>query len=175
VNSVTFIRATGVVSRDTTVKVGPSRLLELLDKAKAYPVLAEQHPDLVHHLDRATPNKQMLYRDFRVKILEVFRFEAEDTLIFHIELINESDKEIYYQPQALSIRVGTNVYPCSVADASGIIPPGVMVNGKLNPTTTRAYFAVTGTPDGGRNLLSVENDFNVIVTRQNGTVTITQP
>lgn len=176
-NSVTFFQPSSTERTSSQRKpVAPSKLLGLLDRAKSYRILAAQYPDAVQQIERAAPHRKMLYKGFEVSIEEIFRFDLEDTLVFHIFLSNGSDREIYYQPQALAVRVGQNVYFSSVADASGIMPAGVPDgNGKTTPTLTAAYFAITGTPNGGRNNLSVENDFNVIVTRQTGDVTITRP
>ena len=52
--------------------------------------------------------------------------------------------------------MGQNVYFASIADASGIVPP---------KTSTVGYFAITGTPRGGRANLSVKNFFSVVVPR----------
>lgn len=176
-NSVTFYQPPSSVGvNGQRLKVSPSRLLNLLDRAKSYQVLAAQYPDAVQQIERATPHRKMLYKDFSVSIEEVFRFDVEDALVFRILLSNEIKKEIYYQPQALAVRVGPNVYYSSIADASGIMPPAAEdAEKKIHPSLTTAYFAITGTPNGGRNNLSVENDFNVIVTRQTGEVTLTRP
>jgi hypothetical protein len=69
-------------------------------------------------------------------------------------LRNKTDKEIRYQPQGFSLRVGERLYPQSISDASGTMPP---------KSDTPAYFAVTGTPSGGRNDVSVKNDFTVVL------------
>ena len=87
---------------------------------------------------------------------EVFRFDPEDTLVLRVRFENTGESEVIYQPQRLAVRVGANVYYASIADASGIVPP---------KATTVAYFAVTGTPRGGRANLSVKNTFSVIVSR----------
>jgi hypothetical protein len=91
-----------------------------------------------------------------VTVEEVFRFDPEDTLVFKLRFENKNDTEIYYQPQRLAARVGENIYYPSIADASGIIPP---------KATTTAYFAITGSPTGGRANLSIRNAFNIVVTR----------
>lgn len=96
------------------------------------------------------------YRDFRATVEEAFRFDPEDTLVLRVRFENTGESEVVYQPQRLAVRVGVNVYYASIADASGIVPP---------KATTVAYFAVTGTPRGGRANLSVRNVFSVIVPR----------
>ena len=51
---------------------------------------------------------------------------------------------------------GNRLYNQSISDAPGVLPP--------NASST-VYFAITGTPDGGRNELSLKNEFNVLVSR----------
>jgi hypothetical protein len=86
----------------------------------------------------------------------VFRFNADDTLVFHVVLRNKSDKEIRYLPESFAIRVGNRLYYQSISDAPGVLPAH---------SAGIVYFAITGTPDGGRNELSLKNEFTVLVTR----------
>ena len=148
--------------------VGPSRLLGFLDKAKAYPLLAEQYPEMVSQIDKAEPFSQTLYEGFHVILTKVFRFDAEDALIFQVEFVNETDKPIYYIPQSLAVRVGSAVYWSALSDASGVITAGEKdpKTGKIIPGHSDGYFVICGTPHGGRNHLSVQNAFNVLVFRQ---------
>ena len=69
-------------------------------------------------------------------------------------LRNKTDKEIVYRTQGFSLRVGERLYSQSISDASGVMPP---------KSDSPAYFAVTGTPDGGRNDISTKNDFVVLL------------
>ncbi len=148
--------------------VGPSRLLGLLDKAKAYPLLAGQYPEMVSQIDKTEPFTQTLYEGFHVILTEAFRFDAEDALIFQVEFVNETDKPIYYVPQSLAVRVGSGVYWSALSDASGIMTAGDKdpKTGKITPGHSNGYFVIYGTPNGGRNHLSVQNKFNVLVFRQ---------
>jgi hypothetical protein len=52
--------------------------------------------------------------------------------------------------------VGNRLYPQSISDADGTVPP----EGR-----SIVYFAVSGSPDGGRNELSLRNAFTVLLTR----------
>jgi len=63
---------------------------------------------------------------------------------------------LIYQPDSFTLRAGDRLYPQSVSDADGAVPP---------KSRSIVYFAVTGTPDGGRNELSLKNPFTVLVTR----------
>ena len=138
--------------------VTPGSLVGLLDKAKAYPVLKASHPEAVEQVDYVTYGEKprvMDYNDFEVRLEEVFRFDPQDTLVFRIVLRNKTDKEIRYEPQGFSLRVGERLYSQSISDASGVMPP---------KSDTPAYFAITGTPNGGRNDVSTKNDFTVLLT-----------
>jgi hypothetical protein len=148
--------------------VGPSRLLGLLDKAKAYPLLAEQYPEMVSQIDKAEPFTQTLYEGFHVILTKVFRFDAEDALIFQVEFVNETDQPIYYIPQWLAVRVGSGAYWSALSDATGIMTAGEKdpKTGKINPGHSNGYFVICGTPHDGRNHLSVQNPFNVLVFRR---------
>lgn len=142
--------------------VTPGSLVGLLDKAKAYPVLKASHPEAVEQVDYVnygeTP-RVMDYNAYEVRIEEVFRFDPQDTLVFRIVLRNKTDKEIRYQPQGFSLRVGERLYSQSIGDASGVMPP---------KSDTPAYFAITGSPSGGRNDVSTKNDFTVLLTTLEG-------
>jgi hypothetical protein len=137
--------------------VTPSRLLALLDKAKAYPLLLAYHPEAVAQVEYRSYEKEQRIvdcKDYTIQIMEAFRFNPEDTLIFRVVLKNKTDKALRFAPNGFSLRVGERTYPQSISDASGIIPP----KGEVP-----AYFAVTGTPNGGHNEISLKNDFFVIL------------
>jgi hypothetical protein len=137
--------------------VTPSRLLALLDKAKAYPLLLAYHPEAVAQVEYRSYEKEQRIvdcKDYTIQIMEAFRFNPEDTLIFRVVLKNKTDKALRFAPNGFSLRVGERTYPQSISDASGVVPP----NGEVP-----AYFAVTGTPNGGHNEISLKNDFFVIL------------
>jgi hypothetical protein len=140
-----------------TEPVTPARLLALLDKAKAYPLLKAYHADAVEQVEYRNFEREPRIVDgtnYAVKIEEVFRFTPEDTLVFRVGITNKTGQEIHYAPNGFSLRVGECTYPQSISDASGVVPP---------QTEAPAYFAVTGTPNGGHNDLSIKNDFYVIL------------
>lgn len=140
-------------------QVTPTRLLALLDKAKAFPLLKRQHPEAVAGAEARTFGDEPPvtdFNDYEIRIEEVFRFNPEDTLVFHVSLRNKSEHPIRYLPESFCVRVGNRLYHQSISDAPGLLPPHA---------ATTVYFAITGTPDGGRNELSLKNDFTVLVTR----------
>ena len=134
----------------------PDALLALLDRAKNYRLIQQQYPEAVQQIEMRAPNDITRYRDFTATVDEVYRFDAEDALVFKITLRNFGDTEVVYQPQSLAVRIGSHLYPTAIADASGLIPPRA---------ETTAYFAICGNPDGSRANLSLKNSFNIIVPR----------
>lgn len=140
-------------------EVSPIKLLALLDKAKAFPLLKAQQPESVANVDFTTYDGKPLvsdFNDYEIQIEETFRFNAEDTLVFRLVITNKIDAPLIYQPDSFALRAGNRLYPQSISDADGIVPP----KGR-----SIVYFAVSGTPDGGRNELSLRNAFTVLVTR----------
>jgi hypothetical protein len=112
--------------------VVPERLLSLMDKAKAYPLLQKGSPDALAGVLHATPNTVNYYDNFKLWVRDVSRFEQEDTLIFRIDLENTSDGAIYYQPQDLAVRGGPNIHSvnrrCFRHNATEIHHPRVLRN-----------------------------------------------
>ncbi len=139
-------------------QVTPTRLLALLDKAKAFPLLKKQQPDAVAGAEARTIGDEPQvtdFNDYEIRIEEVFRFNPEDTLVFHVTLRN-TEHPIRYLPESFCVRVGNRLYYQSISDAPGLLPPHA---------ASTVYFAITGTPDGGRNELSLKSEFNVLVSR----------
>ncbi len=139
--------------------VSPTRLLALLDKAKSFPLLKQQHPESVAQVEVRTFGEKPQVTDlsdYEIRIDEIFRFNPEDTLVFRVTLRNQSDNEIRYRPDSFAVRAGNRLYHQSISDAAGALPPRA---------ESTVYFALTGTPDGGRNELSLKNEFSVLVTR----------
>lgn len=140
-------------------EVSPLKLLALLDKAKAFPLLKAQQPESVANVDFTTYDGKPLvsdFNDYEIQIEETFRFNAEDTLVFRLAITNKSDAPLIYQPDSFTLRAGNRLYPQSISDADGTVPP----KGR-----SVVYFGVSGTPDGGRNELSLRNAFTVLLTR----------
>jgi hypothetical protein len=138
------------------VAVVPERLLALMDKAKAYPLLVKEHPDALAGVLHSSPAINNLYEGFTVRIRDVWRFEQDDTLIFRLELENTTDQAVRYNPQDLAVRLDERIYTQSLADASGVMPA---------KSITPAFFAITGNGQGGRNNLAPDNKWNVLVVR----------
>jgi hypothetical protein len=126
----------------------------LLERAKQLDRLQTLYPEMTARIDRAQPGNVTHYRAFNATVEEVVRFDPEDVLVLRVRLENTLDVPVPYDPSALAVRVGHEVYPAALADATDAIPP---------KTSTRIHLVVSGGPGRGRTNLSVRETFNVIV------------
>ena len=103
------------------------------------------------------PETVSYYRDFQVTVEEVFRFDPEDTLVFRVRFDNTAGQRSRL-PAAAAGRAGRceRLLCVSISDASASCRP-------RRPRT--GYFAITGSPRGGRANFSIKNRFGIIVPR----------
>jgi hypothetical protein len=161
-SSVTFVlpkRPTvvsgGVGNVRQQVAVNPRVLLGCLTKAKGYHMFKKGgYPEQVANLGYHLANTEMDYSTHKILLKEVIRFDDKDTLVFHCQLKNKSEREIRYNPRDFAVNVGSKIFYSSISDASGVLPGG---------GSTTAFFAITGTKFGGRNNLNAKNDWRVIL------------
>lgn len=137
-------------------RLSQAALRGLLDRARQHTRLTGNTPGVSPVYDYAEPETVTRYRDFEVTLLRVFRFEAEDTLVFHVLFRNTGDHSVLYDPNNLAVRTGSEVFLSNVSDATGLIPPR---------SVTHGYFAVGSSPQNGRANLGVRDVFSVIVPR----------
>ena len=155
--SVNFSASSGGSSSYSgkSVSVTPARLLSLIDMTKGYELFKKRYPSEVRDTVHVKNHRFFNYGKFKIELLEVVRFNREDTLVFKLLMHNESAEEISYDKFSFSAQVGGKTYYMSSADASGVMP---------QKSATWAFFTITGTPDGGRNNLAPDNEFMVGVT-----------
>ena len=137
--------------------VTPARLLSLIDMAKAYDVLSKRYPTELRDSTRFAKKATFQFEKFQMDLLEVIRFNHEDTLVFKLQLRNDTNEEILYDKFSFSVQAGNRTYYMSAADATGVMPP---------KSSTYAFFTITGTPEGRRNNLAADNEFRIGVTAQ---------
>jgi hypothetical protein len=110
-------------------RLSPARVLGLLDKAKAFPLLKEQHPEAVAGATARTfgDRPQITdFNDFEIELEELFRFDAEDTLVFHVVLRNESNQAICYLPGSFRVRVGNRLHRRGQTAEKVLLPLGLL-------------------------------------------------
>lgn len=131
-----------------------ARCLSLLDRAKNHAELAAQHPVVAQQIERAVPPAPLGADGPAESVVEVFRFVAEDALVFRLRVENRSAAMVRYAPARLGILVANRLYPAAITDARGEIPAGA---------AEELWLAIVGEPDGRRAELSLENTFTPVV------------
>jgi len=98
------------------------RLYDLLQEAKTYFLVHEQHPELERPIQVITPGRVLEYPGYRVVLDQVFRFERDDTIVIRAVFLNDDPKPRHYLPEDVGLRVGRNLYWPSFAQLAGVIP-----------------------------------------------------
>jgi hypothetical protein len=150
------------------VKFSPRIGLSLLDRARAYPVLAKSLPKAVEGVTLRAQNRKISLPDVEITVQEVYRFSKEDALVFLLRLRNTSDRTIDLAPSTFAARVAQERFEQSIANGPRSLEPGASAD---------AEFAIVGLPDGNRNDLSADNAFTILVntTRREALAVNTQP
>lgn len=136
------------------VKFSPRIGLSLLDRARAYPVLAKSLPKAVEGVTLRAQNRIVTLPDVEVTVQEVYRFSKEDAVVFLLRLKNTTDRALDLSPSTFAARVANEKFEQSIANGPRSLAPG---------ESAEAEFAVVGMPDGTRNDLSADNAFTVLV------------
>ena len=135
-------------------KTSPPVVLDLIEKAKLYPILINQYPEDVQDITYVKKDHIFRYNQYNIMLKNVYRYDHADTVVFQLLIKNETGETLVYDPNLLSARLGSQIYFASVADASGMIPPHAEVP---------AWFAVTGTPTGRRNEMAADNNWIILL------------
>jgi hypothetical protein len=141
------------------VKFSPRAGLSVLDRARAYPVLARSLPKAVEGVTLRAQHRKTELPDVEIEVQEVYRFSREDAVVFLLNLRNKTDQVVELAPSTFAARVGDEKFEQSIANGPRALQPG---------ESREAEFAVVGMPDGSRNDLSADNAFTILVntTRQ---------
>lgn len=127
---------------------------EVIERARDHARFAAQYPELTAEVDYARPGSVTTYPGFTATLAEVFQYDAEEVLVFHVRLQNRTTRSLRYDAAGVAVRVGAEVFPAEDTEASGAIPP---------QGHSELWFAVTGMAEEGRTTPSVHEDFHVVV------------
>lgn len=136
------------------VKFSPRIGLSLLDRARAYPVLAKSLPKAVEGVTLRAQNRKVVLPDLEITVQEVYRFSKEDAVVFLLRLHNTTDRTLELAPSTFAARVAQERFEQSIANGPRSLEPGASAD---------AEFAIVGLPDGNRNDLSADNAFTILV------------
>jgi hypothetical protein len=133
-------------------KISVARVIGLMDKAKAYPILAIQKDSPVKDLLTAFPQKSFETANVRLTLRGVYRDNAFDGICFAVEMESKDGKIHHYDIESFGVVAGNRQFGQFTASATGEVPA---------TGTSMGYFAVAGDGMGGRNDLAPTNDFQI--------------
>jgi hypothetical protein len=133
-------------------KVSVARVIGLIDKAKAYPILAIQKDSPVKDLLTAFPQKTFETEMVRLTLRGVYRDNAFDGICFAVEMESKDGKVHHYDVESFGVAAGNRQFGQFTASASGEVPA---------TGTAMGFFAIAGDGTGGRNDLAPTNDFQI--------------
>ena len=136
------------------MKFSPRVGLSVLDRARAYPVLARSLPKAVEGVTLRAQHRKIDLPDLEIEVQEVYRFAREDAVAFLLNVRNTTDHVLELAPSTFAARVGDEKFEQSIANGPRVLQPG---------ESREAEFAIVGMPDGTRNDLSAENAFTILV------------
>ena len=105
-----------------TPRVTANRLVEMLDEAKAYDLIAGAFPGYQKNISVQEKGYRIPYLLFDVLVDYAWRFEEEDTIILRVVFINKTPQPVYFRPDTVAVKIGERTFYCSIADATGEIP-----------------------------------------------------
>lgn len=134
----------------------PLRWLSLLDQAKRHAFIAEQYPALAGRVERRTPGSLNDSGGLTITVEEVFRFMAEDALVFRLHFANPTNQVVRYAPARLAMRAAQSTLPVALTDADGLVPAG---------GGSTVWVMIAHAADGSSLGLSLDNTFSVDMPR----------
>ncbi|MCJ8330294.1 MAG: hypothetical protein HRT89_01495 [Lentisphaeria bacterium] len=151
VSAVNFLRPVVLKER----KAMPPRLiLGLIDKSKAYSLFKEHQPEqLAGSSHKVFKNLAFKYRFHDIKLIEAFRYTAQDTIIFHCEIKNKTTAILRLNPKNYIANIKGKFYHSALSESPDTIGP---------KSSVRIYFAIVGKSSGGRNNLSLDNNWTIV-------------
>lgn len=125
-------------------------LIDLINKARAYPVLRRKKPEAVQDVEYSKIRQISVFPEFLIHVDEGFRFDKYDTVILKLALQNKISRPLKIDVESFAVRIGNKLLHASIAEAADVIPPN---------STTWAYVGFTGSPDGTRNNLAIRGNY----------------
>jgi len=141
------------VARATT----ENRLRDIIETAQSYAGLQKlKSPLRLRDVKRQVLRRHFAQPDCDILLSQIFDFNADDTLVFEITILNRTAWHLYYTPHSLAVKVGKYHCAASVFAADGFVPARA---------SSTIYFGITGGVRGTPFGLSPDNEFEVVLER----------
>ena len=130
-----------------------AELVGILSKARQREFLETVNPDLYTGWQRRTSIAlTSTTGEVTATITEAHKWPQKDAIVLRSRLENKGAKAFRFNPTDTRVRVGDRSYPVQLADSTGIVEPG---------KTTLLDVVLQGNTLGGKEYLSLENDFRL--------------
>lgn len=137
-----------------------TELLGILSRAKQREFLESVNPDLFDGWNqRRDLNLVSGLGDVSSIITEIQQWPQKDALVFRCRLENKGKRLFRFKPSDVKVRAGDASYGVQLADSSGVVKPGM---------ATALDVVVQGNATGGKEHLSIKNDFRLEVAEDTG-------
>lgn len=145
--------------KDSRPVYGTDLLIGLLRRSRDSVLLRPLYPEL--YQGYKTKETQFVSDSGTVKttVTTVHRFSKEDAIVLQGVVENETDKPLTFDGLAATVQVNNLVEPIKILDCLRPIPPH---------TKTLIDVVIQGAPDGGREDLSIDNDFRIMLPGDTG-------
>jgi hypothetical protein len=141
------------------IAFGSTELLAILSRAKQREFLETVNPDLFEGWQqRRDLSLASAEGEVHPVITEIQSWPQKDALVFRCRVENKGKEVFRFKPSDARIRVGDAVYGVQLADSSGVVQPG---------KATLLDVVLQGNAGGGREHLSIQNDFRLEVAADN--------
>jgi hypothetical protein len=141
----------------TTRTTSEDRLCDILEIAQSYANLQKlKSPLRLRDVKRQVLRRHFAHPDCDILLSQIFDFNADDTLVFQITILNRTAWPLYYTPHSLAVKVGKYHCASSVFSADGLVPARA---------SSTIYFGITGGVRGSPAGLSPDNEFEVVLDR----------
>jgi hypothetical protein len=128
-----------------------AELVGILSKAKERAFLQTVNPGLyVGWKERRGLELKSTHGPITSTITEIQQWPEKDAIVLRAKLSNAAAQDFRFSPAATKVRVGDRSYNVQLADGTGLAPAG---------STTLLDVVLQGNSGGGREHLSLENDF----------------
>jgi hypothetical protein len=149
---------------DKRIDYSAEDLMAILCRAKERKFLQTVNPSLyTGWTERNNLALSAMSGQVRSTITEIQRWPEKDAVILTGHLLNTGSAGVSFDPKDVTVGLGKRVYQARLTDCSGVVNPG---------GSTAITVILQGNLEGGREHLSVENDYHIILP---GSVGSTRP
>ncbi len=135
-------------------------LISILSRAKGRGFLETVNPELYEGWQERRGLTLTSENDtFKATITEIQQWPQRDALVFRCSIENKTSRQARFKPIDVRVRAGDASYTAQLADSSGIVSPG---------KATMLDLVLQGNAAGGKEHLSIQNDFRLEVPVDNG-------